>query len=262
MLLFALAVLSDPCPGYDQSQCAGANECCGWSKYKVCQSCPEVGASAKTVLACQPAYSQCGGRGWTGATTCCDGVCHASGEYYSQCLAPQPQPARQPQQQQPQPQQQPPQQAQPQRPAFVDALVAQLPSLPRSVSDLRERWSRAAEDDPRLISLLHFLGAVGIFLACALVTFCRIRLRACLSTRKAIHARNREALSAVELEPMAEAACCCSQGRTLQGGAQPRDDAYHCGGGTSSDGDCPVTAPQKVPRSREQASCTKLLRER
>ncbi|KAJ3056895.1 hypothetical protein HK097_003055 [Rhizophlyctis rosea] len=31
-------------------------------------------------------YGQCGGRGWTGPTTCRQGTCRASGEYYSQCL--------------------------------------------------------------------------------------------------------------------------------------------------------------------------------
>jgi cellulase len=31
-------------------------------------------------------YGQCGGKGWTGATTCASGTCKASGDYYSQCL--------------------------------------------------------------------------------------------------------------------------------------------------------------------------------
>ncbi|KAF9880509.1 putative glycosyl hydrolase family 61 [Colletotrichum karsti] len=33
-----------------------------------------------------PLYGQCGGQGWTGATTCTSGSCKASNEYYSQCL--------------------------------------------------------------------------------------------------------------------------------------------------------------------------------
>jgi cellulase len=33
------------------------------------------------------AYAQCGGKGWTGATSCSSGyTCKASGDYYSQCL--------------------------------------------------------------------------------------------------------------------------------------------------------------------------------
>lgn len=34
---------------------------------------------------CAELYAQCGGTGWTGATTCCSGTCTASGDYYSQC---------------------------------------------------------------------------------------------------------------------------------------------------------------------------------
>ncbi|KAK1590463.1 family 61 glycosyl hydrolase [Colletotrichum navitas] len=33
-----------------------------------------------------PLYGQCGGQGWTGATTCASGTCKASNEYYSQCV--------------------------------------------------------------------------------------------------------------------------------------------------------------------------------
>ncbi|KAK2051675.1 family 61 glycosyl hydrolase [Colletotrichum caudatum] len=33
-----------------------------------------------------PLYGQCGGQGWTGATTCASGTCKASNEYYSQCI--------------------------------------------------------------------------------------------------------------------------------------------------------------------------------
>ncbi|GKT93849.1 endoglucanase II [Colletotrichum tofieldiae] len=36
--------------------------------------------------AAAPLYGQCGGQGWTGATTCASGTCKASGEFYSQCL--------------------------------------------------------------------------------------------------------------------------------------------------------------------------------
>ncbi|KAF6809572.1 endoglucanase II (glycosyl hydrolase family 61) [Colletotrichum sojae] len=31
-------------------------------------------------------YTQCGGEGWTGPTTCAQGTCKASNQYYSQCL--------------------------------------------------------------------------------------------------------------------------------------------------------------------------------
>ncbi|KAK1778316.1 glycosyl hydrolase family 61-domain-containing protein [Copromyces sp. CBS 386.78] len=31
-------------------------------------------------------YGQCGGKGWTGPTTCASGTCKVSNEYYSQCL--------------------------------------------------------------------------------------------------------------------------------------------------------------------------------
>lgn len=42
---------------------------------------------AAGVLAQSGAYGQCGGTGWTGATTCVSGyVCTYSSEYYSQCL--------------------------------------------------------------------------------------------------------------------------------------------------------------------------------
>ncbi|KAL3424568.1 endoglucanase ii [Phlyctema vagabunda] len=33
-----------------------------------------------------PLYGQCGGTGWSGATTCASGTCKKSSDYYSQCL--------------------------------------------------------------------------------------------------------------------------------------------------------------------------------
>ncbi|KAJ7076504.1 lipolytic enzyme [Mycena belliarum] len=43
--------------------------------------------SATAVLAQAPVYGQCGGSGWTGATTCVSGsVCTFSNPFYSQCL--------------------------------------------------------------------------------------------------------------------------------------------------------------------------------
>ncbi|KAH8816364.1 putative endo-beta-1,4-glucanase D [Xylogone sp. PMI_703] len=33
-----------------------------------------------------PLYGQCGGQGWTGPTTCAQGTCKVSNQYYSQCL--------------------------------------------------------------------------------------------------------------------------------------------------------------------------------
>lgn len=35
-----------------------------------------------------PLYGQCGGYGWTGPTTCTQGVCTAYSAYYAQCLLP------------------------------------------------------------------------------------------------------------------------------------------------------------------------------
>ncbi|KAG8790989.1 hypothetical protein FRC12_010425 [Ceratobasidium sp. 428] len=44
-------------------------------------------AAASCVAAQAAGYAQCGGKGWTGATTCVSGyVCKVSNEYYSQCL--------------------------------------------------------------------------------------------------------------------------------------------------------------------------------
>ncbi|THH02042.1 hypothetical protein EW026_g767 [Hermanssonia centrifuga] len=46
--------------------------------------CLVAGVSAQTTA---PQWGQCGGQGWTGATTCPSGwVCTVSNEYYSQCL--------------------------------------------------------------------------------------------------------------------------------------------------------------------------------
>ncbi|CZR62129.1 related to cellulase precursor [Phialocephala subalpina] len=43
--------------------------------------------SATAALAQQSAWGQCGGIGWTGATTCVEGyVCTVDGDYYSQCI--------------------------------------------------------------------------------------------------------------------------------------------------------------------------------
>lgn len=43
-------------------------------------------AVASATGAAAPLYGQCGGTGWTGATTCASGTCQASSVYYSQCL--------------------------------------------------------------------------------------------------------------------------------------------------------------------------------
>lgn len=43
-------------------------------------------AAASATGAAAPLYGQCGGIGWTGATTCASGTCTASNVYYSQCL--------------------------------------------------------------------------------------------------------------------------------------------------------------------------------
>lgn len=46
-----------------------------------------VSVLAAVVNGQQAAYGQCGGIGWTGATTCVSGfTCTASGDYYSQCV--------------------------------------------------------------------------------------------------------------------------------------------------------------------------------
>ncbi|KUJ18963.1 uncharacterized protein LY89DRAFT_582205 [Mollisia scopiformis] len=44
-------------------------------------STPVASATGATA----PLYGQCGGTGWTGATTCASGTCKASGAYYSEC---------------------------------------------------------------------------------------------------------------------------------------------------------------------------------
>ncbi|KAJ7075407.1 putative alpha-L-arabinofuranosidase precursor [Mycena belliarum] len=43
-------------------------------------------AAASVALAGAPLYGQCGGSGWTGATTCDEGVCTVSNAFYSQCI--------------------------------------------------------------------------------------------------------------------------------------------------------------------------------
>jgi hypothetical protein len=44
-------------------------------------------AVSTTFAATAPIYGQCGGQGWTGATTCASGsICVVSNAYYSQCL--------------------------------------------------------------------------------------------------------------------------------------------------------------------------------
>ncbi|KAJ7588868.1 putative alpha-L-arabinofuranosidase precursor [Mycena floridula] len=45
-----------------------------------------IAVTVSAVLAGQPLYGQCGGIGWTGGTTCDQGVCTVSNAYYSQCL--------------------------------------------------------------------------------------------------------------------------------------------------------------------------------
>ncbi|KAK1726424.1 hypothetical protein CaCOL14_012140 [Colletotrichum acutatum] len=46
-----------------------------------------LGALIGAVAAQSPLYGQCGGQGWTGATTCVSGsVCTAANQWYSQCL--------------------------------------------------------------------------------------------------------------------------------------------------------------------------------
>lgn len=46
-----------------------------------------LGALVSAVSAQAPLYGQCGGQGWTGATTCVSGsVCTATNQWYSQCL--------------------------------------------------------------------------------------------------------------------------------------------------------------------------------
>ena len=55
--IVAAAALLDNCPTYNQSQCVARSspagkECCGWSKYNVCQSCPsrlQLHASAEKI---------------------------------------------------------------------------------------------------------------------------------------------------------------------------------------------------------------------
>merc|ERR1711988_2092955 len=89
--------------------------------------------------------------------------------------------------------------------------------MPGSLAEMRDKWSRAADEDPRLLALLRFLAVVGAFLLCALLTFCRIRLRAWMRTKHALLARDLEAVSSLELEPMREA-----QGDGLRSGREAK----------------------------------------
>mmetsp|Transcript_65554 Transcript_65554/g.108894 ORF Transcript_65554/g.108894 Transcript_65554/m.108894 type:complete len:181 (+) Transcript_65554:132-674(+) len=57
--------------------------------------------------------------------------------------------------------------------------------LPSSASELRERWQRMADEDPRLNSLVHLLQGMGIFLLLIAVAFCRIRCKA--AARRGAH---------------------------------------------------------------------------
>jgi hypothetical protein len=46
-----------------------------------------ITALASVAAAQQSAWGQCGGNGWTGATTCVSGyICQYSNEWYSQCV--------------------------------------------------------------------------------------------------------------------------------------------------------------------------------
>lgn len=49
-------------------------------------STPKPSSSSTSVSGGAPLYGQCGGQGWTGATTCASGTCKVSNPYYSQCL--------------------------------------------------------------------------------------------------------------------------------------------------------------------------------
>ena len=108
-----------------------------------------LGFAALVALAparsCEPQYAQCGGKGWIGGTVCCEGSCRRSGDYYSQC----PGPSRSGQPPRQEHTQQPSTASQPKQPTFIDALVSQLPAVPTTTTELKERWSRAAQQDPR-----------------------------------------------------------------------------------------------------------------
>ncbi|KAF2010034.1 carbohydrate-binding module family 1 protein [Aaosphaeria arxii CBS 175.79] len=60
----------------------GADSGSGGQTPEVTPPVPGNGAGGATA----PLYGQCGGNTWTGPTACAEGVCKASGEYYSQCV--------------------------------------------------------------------------------------------------------------------------------------------------------------------------------
>lgn len=45
-------------------------------------------SASSTTTPGAPLYGQCGGYGWTGPTTCAQGVCTAYSAFYAQCLLP------------------------------------------------------------------------------------------------------------------------------------------------------------------------------
>ncbi|KAL0960449.1 hypothetical protein HGRIS_005492 [Hohenbuehelia grisea] len=50
------------------------------------QALAVIATTASVALAAAPLYGQCGGSGWTGATTCDEGICVAQNIWYSQCV--------------------------------------------------------------------------------------------------------------------------------------------------------------------------------
>jgi hypothetical protein len=131
---------------------------------------------------CRQDYDQCGGSGYSGDSSCCGhggrrSSCWARDSWYSSCQQTCPE-------------------------SWVCTLDAGKAAeqrfgssphngfddvkLPSSFAEAQQRWSAAAATDPRLNSLLNFLGVVGVLLALAVASFCQIRIKAALGNQSAM----------------------------------------------------------------------------
>ncbi|KAK4127656.1 carbohydrate-binding module family 1 protein [Parathielavia appendiculata] len=71
-----------PIPGPDPITCSGGNNPPPTTTTATSAQSTPTGGSGGTV----PLYGQCGGSGYTGPTTCAQGTCKVSNQWYSQCL--------------------------------------------------------------------------------------------------------------------------------------------------------------------------------
>ena len=127
--------------------------------------------TVQAVAGCRPEYDQCGGNGYTGDFTCCGhggrpSKCWVRDASYSSCQA-----------------------SCPDGWACAGGTGMAGPGgqtvhngfddikLPSSLSDAEQRWQKAAEEDPRLNSLLDLLQIVGVVIVLAALSFVRIRMK-------------------------------------------------------------------------------------